>query len=222
MSLRQGSLLLNKTACGYIPGVCPLQSPVWCWVVFRRGEICINTFHDHCLRAFLHLWVSRWHKQLHHVSYKDLHRRWGDIDLVLNLLHRRRLWWFGHASPMSDDRLPKKILFGRLPHAAHRRPAHGPRARLLWRYRVIASCHSSKKLTADDWYQLSPDRAAWSSIFHCQPIANAYFCVGFWQSSICPFVWADGCCIHIILGRVARSPPSLNSKSAKRKLCVCA
>ena len=49
------------------------------------------------------------------------------------MLRRRRLQWLDHVSRMSDDRLPKKLLFGWLPQ---RRPAHEPQLR--WRGRVTA------------------------------------------------------------------------------------
>ena len=43
----------------------------------------------------------------------------------------RRLCWLGHVARMSEERIPKNVLFGWLPQ---RRPAHGTKMR--WRDRV--------------------------------------------------------------------------------------
>lgn len=125
-----------------------------CWPILRRDENRLDAFHHRCLRAILG--VSRLDQQLHHITNNELRCRWGDPGMISDVLRQRRLQWLGHVARMQDERLPKQILFGWLPHT---RPAHGPRLR--WKDRVAADL---KKLDVTKWYEIAQKRDAWRSI----------------------------------------------------------
>jgi len=63
-----------------------------------------------------------------------------------DLLPVRRLHWLGHMAKMSDDRIPKKLLFGWLPQT---RPAH--RAKLRWRDKMRQDLKRFS-IPESDWY----------------------------------------------------------------------
>ena len=47
------------------------------------------------------------------ISNKDLYKLTGTCPLEM-MVRKNRLRWAGHVRRMSDDRLPKKILFGKV------------------------------------------------------------------------------------------------------------
>ena len=56
------------------------------------------------------------------ITTTQLAERFSMSESISNLLTLTRLRWLGHVAHMSDDRMPKRILFGWLPQ---KRPAHG-------------------------------------------------------------------------------------------------
>ena len=122
-----------------------------CWPILRRDEHRLDAFHHQCLRILLG--VSRWDQELQHISNGELRKRWGDSDLLFDVLRRRRLQWLGHAARMPSERLPKQVLFGWLSKTW---PAHGPRLR--WRGRVHADFRA---LSISNWYMLAQDQRGW-------------------------------------------------------------
>ena len=63
-----------------------------------------------------------------HITTIQLAEHFGMQETVSNLLNLARLRWLGHVARMSDDCIPKQILFGWLPQT---RTAHG--VKLRWR-----------------------------------------------------------------------------------------
>jgi len=68
------------------------------------------------------------------------------------------LYWLGHAATMSDDHLPKQLLFGQLPQ---RQPPHG--AKLCWCDKIRWNL---KAFYIDEvsWYVLAQDRQEWCKV----------------------------------------------------------
>lgn len=132
-----------------------------CWAVLKRDERRLDVFHHRCLRAMLG--VSRLEQQQSHISNADLRQRWGDPGLVSDILRKRRLQWLGHVARMSEDRMPKRLLFGWLPKT---RPPHGPRLR--WKDRVQADL---KTLDVRDWFNVAQDRQEWRAVCRSLPAA---------------------------------------------------
>ena len=50
------------------------------------------------------------------------------MQCICDVIMNRKLKWLGHVGRMSDDRLPKIVLFGEL---KNKHPGHGPKKR--WR-----------------------------------------------------------------------------------------
>ena len=58
------------------------------------------------------------------------------MQSIYDIIMNRRLRWLGHVGRMSDDRLPKIVLFGEL---KNKRPGDGPKKR--WRDLVSGDLH---------------------------------------------------------------------------------
>ena len=69
------------------------------------------------------------------------------MELITDKIRMRRLEWLGHLARMSDDRLPKSVLFGWLPEP---RPRCGPRKR--WRD-VVQQDIKLINVAETDWYE---------------------------------------------------------------------
>jgi len=77
------------------------------WTVYSRHAKQLNHFHTSCLRRLL--WINWQDKTLD----SEVLRR-ACIPSIYTLLQKARLRWAGHLVRMSDSRLPKKILYGKL------------------------------------------------------------------------------------------------------------
>jgi len=53
---------------------------------------------------------------------------------VSNLIMERHLCWLGHLGRMSDDRLPRQLLFGEL---QKKRPFHGTLSNLMFAFILL-------------------------------------------------------------------------------------
>ena len=66
----------------------------------------------------------------------------------------RRLKWLGHVACMSDDRLPKKLFFGRI-------KGTGSRGRPMNVWNKIACNDLGGLRAAYSWHRIVSDRTAW-------------------------------------------------------------
>ena len=84
-----------------------------------------------------------------------------NITGIETLLVRTQFRWCGHVSRMSDDRIPKRLLYGQL-SGAKRRPG-GQRKRYKDQLRVnLQACDIDPKR----WEALAADRSSWRALFH--------------------------------------------------------
>ena len=84
-----------------------------CWIPVMRHNRKLNSFHHRCIRIILG--ISNRQQWSERIMMAEVRRRWGDMELITDKIRMRRLEWLGHLARMSDDRLPKSILFGWLP-----------------------------------------------------------------------------------------------------------
>ena len=119
------------------------------WTTYARQEHRLNTFHMRCLRRIYNI---RWQDHISNIEVLDS----AGIPSMYTLLSQRRLRWLGHVCRMSDDRIPKNILYGQL--------AIGARQHGLPLLRFIDTCKrdlTSCGIDKEQWERLAKDRQAW-------------------------------------------------------------
>ena len=92
---------------------------------------------------------------MEHISSVQVAKRFGMEESLEDMVIARRLCWLGHVARMSEERIPKKVLFGWLPQ---RRPAHGTKMR--WRDRVRRDLRKFR-IDENTWFKESQERAVW-------------------------------------------------------------
>ena len=70
--------------------------------------------------------ISAMQQKMEHISSVQMAERFGMEESLEDMMIARRLCLLGHVARMSEERIPKKVLFGWLPH---HRPAHGTKMR---------------------------------------------------------------------------------------------
>ena len=84
------------------------------WTLYTRHIRKLESFHMQCLRRIAGLtWQD-------HIPYDSIYERTNSTSIT-SMLARRHLTWVGHVIRMSDDRLPRQILYGQL-HQGNRPP----------------------------------------------------------------------------------------------------
>lgn len=120
---------LRLTTKGKIYNACVLSVLLYgteCWVLLRKQEKKLNTFHHQCIRNILG--ISNRQQWSKHITMAEVRKRWGDEETATEKVRKRRLEWLGHLARMPDHRVPKSTFFSWLPQS---RPICGPRRR--WR-----------------------------------------------------------------------------------------
>ena len=77
------------------------------WTVYSRYARKLNQFHKKCLRIILSI---NWQDM---VPDTEVLTRAG-IPSIHTILQKAQVRWAGHVTRMSDDRLPKQLLYGEL------------------------------------------------------------------------------------------------------------
>ena len=77
------------------------------WTVYSRHARKLKHFHTKCLRIFLSI---KWQDM---VPDTEVLTRAG-IPSIHTFLQKAQVRWAGHVTRMSDDRLPKQFLYGKL------------------------------------------------------------------------------------------------------------
>ena len=114
-----------------------------------RHEHRLNAFHFRCLRSILGL---TWEDRVPNTEILQISK----LPDMYTLLRARRLRWTGHVVRMTDDRLPKAILYGELKNAT--RPVGRPKLR----YKdCIKRDLTSFDIDHGSWEAQAQNRPAW-------------------------------------------------------------
>ena len=119
------------------------------WTLYSRQEKRLNAFYMRCLRTILSI---TWRDKV--TNLEKL--RWANVPSLYEILRRNRLRWLSHISWMSDERLPKKVLYGELSEGNRRvgRP----------KLRYKDTCKSTLQafhINHQNWETAAADRLLW-------------------------------------------------------------
>ena len=121
------------------------------WTVYKRHARQLNHFHMNCLRKLLHI---KWQDKIPNTEVLE---RAGQLS-VQTLLLKSQARWAGHVVRMSDDRLPKQLLYGELWDG--KRTVGGQKKR----YKdTLKASLKELNIKANTWEALASDRPAWRS-----------------------------------------------------------
>ncbi len=119
------------------------------WTVYRSHIRLLDRFHQYCLRHILRIhWSDR-------VSNTRVLQKANMTGIEAQIM-RNKLRWAGHVRRMSDERLPKQLLYGTV--------KNGYRKRGCPKLRYSDTLKVSLKLTNFDlgtWEELAENRTAW-------------------------------------------------------------
>ena len=122
------------------------------WTLKAEHVRRLTSFHNRCVRTILG--VTRFQQWKERLTSKTLSGRFGMSWSIPDFIMDRRLQWLGHVGRMSEERLPKMMLFGEL---RKKRPCHGIKKR--WRDQMSGDLQAI--CMKEDWYQLCQDRKEW-------------------------------------------------------------
>ena len=111
------------------------------WTVYQRHAKRLNHFHTSCLRKLLKIkWQDR-------IPDREVLKRTG-MQSVHILLKLAQLRWTGHVTRMPDERLPKKILYGKRSHGGQKK-----------RYKdTLKASLKDFNIPTESWEQIAQDR----------------------------------------------------------------
>ena len=127
------------------------------WVLLRKQEKKLNTFHHRCIRSILG--ISNRQQWYERISMAEVRRRWGDEETAADKVKKTRLEWLGHLARMPEHRVPKLTLFSWLPEP---RPRCGPKRR--WRD-VVRRDLKDIGVSEEKWFdEAVRSRAGWRAL----------------------------------------------------------
>ncbi len=127
------------------------------WTTKRISNQMLETFHNRCLRGIFG--IARTQQRDKRTSSSQIREMFGMKEQVAEMVVLRRLRWLGHVARMSDSRMPKQSLLGRLRKT---RPFHGVKMR--WKDRMKRDM--SSLFISSGWYNLAQDRKGWYDLCH--------------------------------------------------------
>ena len=114
----------------------------------------LNYFHTTCLRIILSI---KWQDM---VPDTEVLTRAG-IPSIHTILQKAQVRWAGHVTRMSDDRLPKQLLYGELCYG--KRSLGGQKKRFT---DTIKQTLTSFNIDVTNWEVCAHDRPLWHSMIH--------------------------------------------------------
>ena len=127
------------------------------WTVYQRHARKLNHFHTTCLRKLLGIkWQDR-------IPDTEVLTR-ADLPSIYTILMQSQLRWAGHVARMSDERLPKKLLFGELQEG--KRSQGGQKKRFK---DTLKASLKSFNISHNTWEQTAQDRGVWRTAVHKVP-----------------------------------------------------
>ena len=124
------------------------------WTVYQRHAERLNHFHTSCLRKLLKIkWQDR-------IPDTEVLKRAG-MQSIHTLLKLAQLRWTGHVTWMSDECLPKKILYGELQIGKR---SHGGQKK---RYKdTLKASLKDFNIRTESWEQIeiAQDRTKWRGL----------------------------------------------------------
>ena len=124
------------------------------WTVYQRHAKKLNHFHLSCLRKLLKI---RWQDKIPDTEVLKK----AKMQSVHTLLKLAQLRWTGHVTRMPDERLPKKVLYGKL--------QEGKRSQGGQKKRYKDTLKASLKdfnIPTDSWEQAAQDRTKWRCLIN--------------------------------------------------------
>ena len=121
------------------------------WTIYARQEKKLQGFHMRSLRRIMNI---KWQEK---ITNTEILKK-AKIPSLLATLIKRRLRWLGHIRRMTNNRIPKQVLFGEL--------SDGKRARGRPKLRFKDLCKASMtdfKIKPDLWVEMASDRDMWRS-----------------------------------------------------------
>ena len=121
------------------------------WVPYKRHIRALERIQQRQLRQIMHI------KWFHKVSNAQVLQKAGCKSIAI-IVAQARLRWAGHVARMSENRLPKCVLYGEL--AEGRRKQGGQ----LKRYKDVLHETLKSINIQDQWEELAQDRNRWRNI----------------------------------------------------------
>jgi hypothetical protein len=121
------------------------------WTVYSRHARQLNHFHMSCLRRIMKI---KWQDK---VPDTEILER-ANMQSMYTLLQKAQLRWSGHVSRMSDQRLPKRLLYGEIQD--EKRSACGPKKRFK---DTLKTSLKDFNIPTSAWEATTKDRPVWRS-----------------------------------------------------------
>jgi hypothetical protein len=119
------------------------------WTAYSRHVRQLNHFHLNCLRRLLHV---RWQDKIPDTEIL----RSAQLPSIHTLLKKTQVRWTGHVVRMSDNRIPKQLLYGEL--CQGKRSVGGQKKRYKDTFKASLKCLD---IELKSWETLATDRVTW-------------------------------------------------------------